>query len=96
MQVSEIEIEKAEDVQILERARIEKRFESRWTTTSIRIWQRLDTGSLRWCLRVQGLDAQGKADLSVRYCSSAKKAFSEGAAVSANCETSRIRRLPLQ
>lgn len=95
--VSEIEMEKAEDIQILERARIEERvcvtldhdFHAHLAMTG----QGQPSVVL---LRVQGLDAQGQADLIRSVLVQCEKALAEGAAVSANCETIRIRRLPLQ
>jgi len=47
-------------------------------------------------LRVEGLDAQGQADLIRSVCLQCETALSDGAAVSADCESIRIRRLPLR
>jgi hypothetical protein len=47
-------------------------------------------------LRVQGLDAQGQADLICLVYTQCEVAPSEGAAVSADGESIRIRRLPLR
>jgi predicted nuclease of predicted toxin-antitoxin system len=47
-------------------------------------------------LRVQGLDAQGQADLILPVCVQCEDALSEGAAISADRESIRVRRLPLR
>jgi predicted nuclease of predicted toxin-antitoxin system len=47
-------------------------------------------------LRVQGLDANGQADLIAAVCRQCESALAEGAAVSADEESIRIRRLPLK
>jgi predicted nuclease of predicted toxin-antitoxin system len=47
-------------------------------------------------LRVEGLDATGQADLIRSVCLQCETALSEGAAVSADRERIRIRRLPLR
>jgi hypothetical protein len=47
-------------------------------------------------LRVQGLDAQGQADLIRLLYAQCEAAISEGAAVSADSESIRVRRLPLR
>lgn len=47
-------------------------------------------------LRVRGLDAQGQADLIRSVCLQCETALSDGAAVSADRESIRIRRLPLR
>jgi predicted nuclease of predicted toxin-antitoxin system len=95
--VSEIKMEKAEDIQILETARIEERV---CVTLDHDFHAHLAmTGHGQpsvVLLRVQGLDAPGQADLIRSVLIQCEKALSEGAAVSANCETIRIRRLPLQ
>ena len=95
--VSEIGMEKAEDTQILERARKEERV---CVTLDHDFHANLAmTGHGQpsvVLLRVQGLDAQGQADLIRSVLIQCEKALSGGAAVSANCETIRIRRLPLQ
>jgi hypothetical protein len=46
-------------------------------------------------LRVQGLNARAQGDLIRLVCSECEGALTEGAAVSADRETTRIRRLPL-
>jgi predicted nuclease of predicted toxin-antitoxin system len=46
-------------------------------------------------LRVQGLNAQGQADLIRQVFSQCESALTEGAAVSADLRTIRIRQLPL-
>jgi predicted nuclease of predicted toxin-antitoxin system len=95
--VSEIGMEKAEDIQILE-----------WARNEDRVCVTLDhdfhahlalTGHGRpsvVLMRVQGLDAQGQADLIRSVCLQCEEALSEGAAVSANRESIRVRRLPLK
>ena len=47
-------------------------------------------------LRVQGLDAQGQAELIRSVYAQCEDALYEGAAVSADRENVRIRRLPLR
>ena len=47
-------------------------------------------------LRVQGLDALGQADLIRAVCTQCGIALSEGAAVSADRDSIRVRRLPLR
>ena len=47
-------------------------------------------------LRVRGLDAQGQADLIRSACLQCETALSDGAAASADRESTRIRRLPLR
>lgn len=47
-------------------------------------------------LRVQGLDARGQADLIRSVCVQCDAALTEGAAVSADRESIRVRRLPLK
>ena len=95
--VSEIGMEQAEDVEILEKARVDEM-----------VCVMLDhdfhahlavTGHGRpsvVLLRVQGLDAQGQADLIRAVCVHCEDALSQGAAVSADRESIRIRRLPLR
>jgi hypothetical protein len=46
-------------------------------------------------LRLQGLDAQGQADLIERILAQCGDAVAAGAAVSADGERIRVRRLPL-
>jgi hypothetical protein len=47
-------------------------------------------------LRAQGLDARGQADLIQSVCVHCGTALSEGAAISADRESIRVRRLPLR
>lgn len=95
--VSDVGMEQAEDVQIIEKARIDER-----------VCVPLDhdfhthlafTGRGRPSvvfLRVQGLDAEGQADLIRAVCVQCGDALSAGAAVSADRESIRVRRLPLR
>ena len=95
--VSELGMEKAEDIQILERARTDERV---CVTLDHDFHAHLAaTGQGRpsvVLLRVQGLDAQGQADLIRSVYIQCENAISEGAAVSADRENVRIRRLPLR
>jgi predicted nuclease of predicted toxin-antitoxin system len=95
--VSEIGMERAEDIQILERARNDERV---CVTLDHDFHAHLAlSGSGRpsvVLLRVQGLDAQGQADLIRAVYAQCENALAEGAAVSADRETIRIRRLPLR
>ena len=95
--VSEIGMARAEDIQILERARND---ESVCITLDHDFHAHLAvTGHGRpsvVLLRVQGLDAQGQADLIRSVYAQCEDALSEGAAVSADRESIRIRRLPLR
>ena len=92
--VAEIGMEQAEDIQILERARSDERvcvtldhdFHAHLAVTHGRPSVVL--------LRVQGLDAQAQADLIRSVCLQCENALSEGAAVSADRENIRVRRLP--
>ena len=97
VQVSEIGMERAEDIQILERARNDERV---CVTLDHDFHAHLAaTGHGRpsvVLLRVQGLDAQGPADLIRSVYLQCEDALSEGAAVSADRESVRIRRLPLR
>jgi predicted nuclease of predicted toxin-antitoxin system len=47
-------------------------------------------------LRVEGLDAQAQADLIRSVCTQCETALSEGAAISADRHSIRVRRLPLR
>jgi hypothetical protein len=47
-------------------------------------------------LRVQGLDAQAQADLIQLVCAECESALEGGAAVSADRNNIRVRRLPLR
>jgi predicted nuclease of predicted toxin-antitoxin system len=95
--VSEIGLERAEDVYILEQARKD---ESVCVTLDHDFHAHLAvTGQGRpsvVLLRVQGLDAQGQADLIRSVCLQCEAALSVGAAISADRETIRIRSLPLR
>jgi predicted nuclease of predicted toxin-antitoxin system len=95
--VSEIGMEQAEDIQILERARNDERV---CVTLDHDFHTHLAvTGHGRpsvVLLRVQGLDAQAQAELIQSVCLQCENALSEGAAVSADRETIRVRRLPLR
>jgi predicted nuclease of predicted toxin-antitoxin system len=95
--VSEIGMEQAEDTQILERARIDERV---CVTLDHDFHAHLAlTGQGRpsvVLLRVQGLDAQGQADLIRSVCVQCDEALSQGAAVSADRDSIRLRRLPLK
>jgi predicted nuclease of predicted toxin-antitoxin system len=95
--VSEIGMERAEDIQILEKARLD---ESVCVTLDHDFHAHLAvTGQGRpsvVLLRVQGLDAQGQADLIRSVYVQCEGALSEGAAVSADRESIRVRRLPLR
>jgi predicted nuclease of predicted toxin-antitoxin system len=95
--VSEIGMEQAEDIQILEKARNEDRV---CVTLDHDFHAHLAvTGHGRpsvVLLGVQGLDAQGQADLIRSVYLQCEDALFEGAAVSANRESIRIRRLPLR
>lgn len=94
--VSEIGMERSEDIQILEAARNDARV---CVTLDHDFHAHLAaTGHGRpsvVLLRVQGLDARGQANLIRSVCVQCETALKEGAAVSANGETIRVRRLPL-
>ena len=47
-------------------------------------------------LRIEGLDARGQANLIRAVCIQCETALSEGAAVSADGQSIRVRRLPLR
>jgi predicted nuclease of predicted toxin-antitoxin system len=95
--VSEIGMERADDVQIMEKARIDERV---CVTLDHDFHTHLAvTGHGRpsvVLVRVQGLDAQGQADLIHSVYVQCEDALSQGAAVSADRESIRIRRLPLR
>lgn len=95
--VSEIGMEQAEDIHILERARND---EMVCVTLDHDFHAHLAvSGHGRpsvVLLRVQGLAAQGQADLIRSVCLQCETALSGGAAVSADRESIRIRRLPLR
>lgn len=95
--VSDIGMEQAADVEILERARTEGRA---CVTLDHDFHAHLAlTGRGRpsvVLLRVQGLDAQGQADLILSVCLQCANALNDGAAVSADYHSIRIRKLPLR
>ena len=95
--VSEMGMERADDFQILERARNDK---SVCVTLDHDFHGHLAlTGQGQpsvVLLRVQGLGAQGQADLIRGVLTQCETALSEGAAVSADGESIRVRRLPLR
>jgi predicted nuclease of predicted toxin-antitoxin system len=95
--VSEIGMERAEDIQILERARTDNRV---CVTLDHDFHAHLAaTGQGRpsvVLLRVQGLDAQGQAELTRSVYAQCEDVLHEGAAVSADRKSVRIRRLPLR
>ncbi len=97
LHVSEIGMERAEDIQILEKARLD---ESICVTLDHDFHAHLASTGRRHpsvvLQRVQGLDAQGQADLIRLVCVQCEGALSEGAAVSADRESIRVRRLPLR
>jgi hypothetical protein len=65
--------------------------------TFMRTSQRLAMGVLRLCCwRVQGLDARGQADLIRSVYTQCETALIEGAAVSADRQSIRLRRPPLK
>jgi predicted nuclease of predicted toxin-antitoxin system len=95
--VAEIGMDRAEDADILQRAR-----------QDVRVCVTLDhdfhahlaaTGDGRpsvVLLRVQGLDAVGQADLIRSICLRCESALAAGAAISADVDHIRIRPLPLR
>jgi len=95
--VSEIGLERAEDIHILEQARNDNRV---CVTLDHDFHAHLAvSGQGRPSvvfLRAEGLDARGQADLIRSVCIQCETALSEGAAVSADLESVRIRRLPLR
>ena len=95
--VSDIGMETAEDVFILERARNDERV---CITLDHDFHAHLAiAGHGRpsvVLLRIQGVDAQGHADLIRLVYVRCEDALAEGAAVSADRETIRVRRLPLR
>ncbi len=95
--VSEIGMEKAEDQLILDRARQEDRV---CVTLDHDFHAHLAVASHGRpsvvLLRVQGLDADGQADLIQLVCVQCADALSSGAAVSADGANIRVRRLPLK
>lgn len=95
--VAEIGMDQAEDAGIMERARLDERA---CVTLDHDFHAHLAmTGHGRpsvVLLRVQGLDAQGQADLIRAVYIQCEDALAVGAAVSADRETVRVRRLPLR
>jgi predicted nuclease of predicted toxin-antitoxin system len=95
--VSQIGMERAEDTEILERARMDG---SVCVALGHDFHAHLAlTGQGRpsvVLLRAQGLNAQGQADLIRSVLAQCEDALAEGAAVSADRESIRIRRLPLR
>lgn len=95
--VSEIGMERAQDDDILERARAEERV---CVTLDHDFHAHLAIARHGhpsvMLLRVQGLDAKGQADLIQSVCTQCEAALNEGAAVSADSSSIRIRRLPLR
>lgn len=95
--VSEIGMERSDDIQILETARNDSRV---CVTLDHDFHAHLAaTGHGRpsvILLRAQGLDARGQASLIRSVYVQCETALSEGAAVSADGETVRVRRLPLR
>jgi predicted nuclease of predicted toxin-antitoxin system len=95
--VSEIGMERAEDLQILERARTG---ESVCVTLDHDFHRHLATAGQGRpsvvLLRVQGLDALGQAELIRSVYAQCEEALDEGAEVSADRKSVRIRRLPLR
>ena len=94
--VTEIGMERADDVAILEHARNEERV---CVTLDHDFHAHLATAGQGRpsviLLRVQGLDAQGQADLIRLVYARCEGALRDGAAVSADREKIRLRRLPL-
>ena len=90
-------MDRSEDILILERARNDLRV---CVTLDHDFHARLAATGLGHpsvvLLRVQGLDARGQADLIRSVCIQCDSALAEGAAVSADGETIRVRRLPLK
>lgn len=95
--ISEIGMEMAEDVLILERARNEERV---CITLDHDFHAHLAVAGHGRpsvvLLRAQSLDAQGQADLIRVVYAQCEEALSQGAAVSADRESIRLRRLPLR
>ncbi len=95
--VCEIGMAQAEDIDILARARQEGRtcvtldhdFHAHLALTG----HGLPSVVL---LRAQGLDAQGQADLIRSVCLQCETVLAEGAAISADREKIRIRKLPIR
>lgn len=90
-------MQQAEDIQILERARNEARI---CITLDHDFHMHLALTGHGYpsvmLLRVQGLDGQDQADLIQSVCIQCNRELSEGAAVSADTESIRLRRLPLK
>jgi len=95
--VAEIGMEQAEDSLILERARNDERVcvtldHDFHTHLAIAGHGRPSVV----LLRVEGLDAQAQADLIRSVCTQCETALSQGAAISADRHSIRVRRLPLR
>lgn len=95
--VAEIGMDRAEDADILQVARDDSRI---CVTLDHDFHAHLATAGHGRpsviLLRVQGLDASGQADLIRSVCRQCEAALSEGAAISADRESVRVRRLPLK
>jgi predicted nuclease of predicted toxin-antitoxin system len=95
--VSEVGLDHADDTRILERARTDA---SICVTLDHDFHAHLAIAGHGQpsvvLLRVQGLDALGQANLIRSVCIQCEAALSEGAAVSADREGIRVRRLPLR
>jgi predicted nuclease of predicted toxin-antitoxin system len=90
-------MEKAQDVEILDRARSEERI---CVTLDHDFHAHLaESGGGRPSvvfLRVQSMDAAGQAELIRSICVKYAEALRDGAAISADRERARVRRLPLR
>lgn len=97
LHVSEIGMERADDLAILERARTDQRV---CVTLDHDFHAHLAIAAQGRpsviLLRAGGLDAQGQADLIHAIDTRCEDALREGAAISADRETVRVRRLPLR
>lgn len=95
--VSEIGLAEAEDIQILETARQSGRI---CVTLDHDFHTHLALASQGQpsviLLRVEGLGAEAQADWNASICSQCESALVEGAAISADANAVRIRRLPLK
>lgn len=95
--VSEIGMPEADDVQILDAARQSGRV---CVTLDHDFHTHLALAGDGYpsviLLRVEGLDAEGQAELISSICFQYEQALEEGAAISADTKCVRIRRLPLK
>ncbi len=95
--VSELQLDRAEDAVILDRARMDNRI---CVTLDHDFHTHLAVARLGLpsvvLLRVQGLGAQAQADLIRAICHQCVQHLAAGAAVSADQKNIRIRRLPLK